>query len=219
MAPKELASWRRSAQDPPGGALPGRPWGEIAAGLTVCAALQANGLPKSALSGALSQNLDELGKAKSRIQVAHHRGWLRIDARGGITTVQARPACGAALPCPAAQPRSRLTGQGPCRRSTSTSWLRTWACRTATCACWTPWCERPCLPGGCLQGCSAWSGNSRSRSCSTKPPALQVPMPYPSSIFIRERALIVNLESIKMLICMDQVWLACCRRLSPPCPP
>ena len=29
-------------------------------------------------------------------------------------------------------------------------------------------------------------------------------MPYPSSIFIREHALIVNLESIKMLICMDQ---------------
>ena len=30
-------------------------------------------------------------------------------------------------------------------------------------------------------------------------------MPYPSAIFIREQAIIVNLESIKMLICMDQV--------------
>lgn len=30
-------------------------------------------------------------------------------------------------------------------------------------------------------------------------------MPYPSSIFIREKAIIVNLESIRMLICENQV--------------
>ena len=38
----------------------------------------------------------------------------------------------------------------------------------------------------------------------------QVPMPYPSSIFIREKAIIVNLESIRMLICENKVscWLA-----------
>ncbi|KAK9803551.1 hypothetical protein WJX73_008351 [Symbiochloris irregularis] len=34
-----------------------------------------------------------------------------------------------------------------------------------------------------------------------------VPMPYPSSIFIREKALVVNLESIRMLICDDQVYV------------
>ena len=52
------------------------------------------GLPKSALSGALSQNLDEQYKAKARLAVGPQRGWLRIDARGNITTVQvwAQPA-------------------------------------------------------------------------------------------------------------------------------
>ena len=39
---------------------------------------------------------------------------------------------------------------------------------------------------------------------------MQVPMPYPSAIFIREHAIIVNLESIKMLICKDQVRTLCC---------
>lgn len=32
-----------------------------------------------------------------------------------------------------------------------------------------------------------------------------VPMPYPTAIFIREKALVVNLETIKMIICKDQV--------------
>ena len=40
---------------------------------------------------------------------------------------------------------------------------------------------------------------------STDRSHLQVPMPYPSSIFIREKAIIVNLESIRMLICENQV--------------
>ena len=44
---------------------------------------QASGLPKSALS----QNLDS--KAKVRHAPGQQRGWLRIDARGGITVVQA----------------------------------------------------------------------------------------------------------------------------------
>ncbi len=30
-------------------------------------------------------------------------------------------------------------------------------------------------------------------------------MPYPTAIFIREKALVVNLETIKMIICKDQV--------------
>ena len=37
-------------------------------------------------------------------------------------------------------------------------------------------------------------------------------MPYPSSIFIREKALVVNLESIRMLICEDQVCARVCVR-------
>eukprot|EP00191_Tetraselmis_sp_GSL018_P021957 CAMPEP_0177621368 /NCGR_PEP_ID=MMETSP0419_2-20121207/27546_1 /TAXON_ID=582737 /ORGANISM="Tetraselmis sp., Strain GSL018" /LENGTH=644 /DNA_ID=CAMNT_0019121277 /DNA_START=295 /DNA_END=2232 /DNA_ORIENTATION=+ len=34
-----------------------------------------------------------------------------------------------------------------------------------------------------------------------------VPMPYPTAIFIREKALVINLETIKMIICRDQVFL------------
>ncbi len=34
---------------------------------------------------------------------------------------------------------------------------------------------------------------------------LQVPMPYPTAIFIREKALVVNLESIRLIICQDEV--------------
>ena len=30
------------------------------------------------------------------------------------------------------------------------------------------------------------------------------PIPYPTTIFIREKALVVNLESIRMIICQDQ---------------
>eukprot|EP00951_Prasinocladus_malaysianus_P008167 scaffold59063_cov45-Prasinocladus_malaysianus.AAC.1 len=33
---------------------------------------------------------------------------------------------------------------------------------------------------------------------------VQVPMPYPTAIFIREKALVINLETIKMIICRDQ---------------
>jgi hypothetical protein len=32
-----------------------------------------------------------------------------------------------------------------------------------------------------------------------------VPIPYPAAIFIRDRALVVNLENIRMIICKDQV--------------
>ncbi|GMH39163.1 hypothetical protein BSKO_07061 [Bryopsis sp. KO-2023] len=34
-----------------------------------------------------------------------------------------------------------------------------------------------------------------------------VPIPYPMSIFIRERALVVNLENVRMVICKDQVYI------------
>ena len=37
--------------------------------------------------------------------------------------------------------------------------------------------------------------------------ALQVPTPYPTALFIREKALVVNLESIRMIISADQVSL------------
>lgn len=36
------------------------------------------------------------------------------------------------------------------------------------------------------------------------------PIPYPTTIFIREKALVVNLESIRMIICQDQASLQCC---------
>lgn len=36
---------------------------------------------------------------------------------------------------------------------------------------------------------------------------VQVPSPHPASIYIREQALVVNLESIRMIICKDQVFL------------
>ena len=35
----------------------------------------------------------------------------------------------------------------------------------------------------------------------------QVPTPYPTALFIREKALVVNLESIRMIISADQVSL------------
>lgn len=35
----------------------------------------------------------------------------------------------------------------------------------------------------------------------------QVPLTSPTSIFIREKALVVNVESIKMLVCKDQVFV------------
>ena len=54
-------------------------------------------------------------------------------------------------------------------------------------------------PYSCLMSHAAPLGSSTDRSWT------QVPMPYPSAIFIREHAIIVNLESIKMLICTDQV--------------
>ena len=34
---------------------------------------------------------------------------------------------------------------------------------------------------------------------------LQAPIPYPTAIFIREKAIIVNVESIRMIICADQI--------------
>jgi len=34
---------------------------------------------------------------------------------------------------------------------------------------------------------------------------LQAPIPYPTAIFIREKALVVNVESIRMIICADQI--------------
>ena len=36
------------------------------------------------------------------------------------------------------------------------------------------------------------------------------PIPYPTTIFIREKALVVNLESIRMIICQDQASPRCC---------
>ena len=35
--------------------------------------------------------------------------------------------------------------------------------------------------------------------------SLQVPMPYPSAIFIRDKALVVNVESMRLIICQDEV--------------
>ena len=34
---------------------------------------------------------------------------------------------------------------------------------------------------------------------------LQVPTPYPTALFIRDKALVVNLESIRMIVSADQV--------------
>ena len=34
---------------------------------------------------------------------------------------------------------------------------------------------------------------------------LQAPIPYPTAIFIREKAIVVNVESIRMIICADQI--------------
>ena len=34
---------------------------------------------------------------------------------------------------------------------------------------------------------------------------VQVPMPYPSAIFIRDKALVVNVESMRLIICQDEV--------------
>ncbi len=34
---------------------------------------------------------------------------------------------------------------------------------------------------------------------------MQVPMPYPSAIFIRDKALVVNVESMRLIICQDEV--------------
>lgn len=43
---------------------------------------------------------------------------------------------------------------------------------------------------------------------------LQVPTPYPTALFIRDKALVVNLESIRMIVSADQVSLqlscGCC---------
>ena len=36
---------------------------------------------------------------------------------------------------------------------------------------------------------------------------MQVPTPYPTALFIREKALVINLESIRMIISADQVNL------------
>ena len=36
---------------------------------------------------------------------------------------------------------------------------------------------------------------------------LQVNTPYPTAILIREKAMVINLESIRMIICKDQVQL------------
>ncbi|DBB05585.1 TPA: hypothetical protein ACH3X1_012529 [Trebouxia sp. C0004] len=36
---------------------------------------------------------------------------------------------------------------------------------------------------------------------------LQVPTPYPTALFIRDKALVVNLESIRMIISADQVFV------------
>ena len=33
------------------------------------------------------------------------------------------------------------------------------------------------------------------------------PTPYPSSIFIRDQSIILNLEHIKLIVCADQIWL------------
>ena len=33
----------------------------------------------------------------------------------------------------------------------------------------------------------------------------QAPIPYPTAIFIREKALVINVESIRMIICADQI--------------
>lgn len=33
----------------------------------------------------------------------------------------------------------------------------------------------------------------------------QVPLPYPSAIFIRDKALVVNVESMRLIICQDEV--------------
>ena len=35
--------------------------------------------------------------------------------------------------------------------------------------------------------------------------AAQVNTPYPTAILVREKAMVINLESIRMIICKDQV--------------
>ena len=44
-----------------------------------------------------------------------------------------------------------------------------------------------------------------AQATTTTPLTLQAPIPYPTAIFIREKALVVNVEGIRMIICADQI--------------
>ncbi len=44
----------------------------------------------------------------------------------------------------------------------------------------------------------------------------QVNTPYPTAILVREKAMVINLESIRMIICKDQVRSLTLRRLPRP---
>ena len=45
------------------------------------------------------------------------------------------------------------------------------------------------------------------KGCSASIVAWQVSQVQPTSLFIREKALVVNVESIRMLVCKDQVFV------------
>lgn len=39
------------------------------------------------------------------------------------------------------------------------------------------------------------------------PPLLQVPIPFPAAVLIRPKALVVNLETVRMIICANQCYV------------
>jgi hypothetical protein len=43
-----------------------------------------------------------------------------------------------------------------------------------------------------------------------------IPIPFPASLLVRESAIIVNLEAIRMIICANQVYILSCPKASQP---
>lgn len=66
---------------------------------------------------------------------------------------------------------------------------------------------------GCCRGrrclsLTSYCATPTSRCCA------QVAEPYPTALLIRERALIVNMESVRMIICKDQCFVSICSHVS-----
>lgn len=65
----------------------------------------------------------------------------------------------------------------------------------------------------CSVGAPGWASSMLGRHDSTvrcydiSNVHSQAPIPYPTAIFIREKALVVNVEGIRMIICADQILI------------